>query len=567
MSLFYPTKREIGCTLFIISFLLLQLSLFAQTGSIGGIVKDKTTNESLLGANVIIEGTSLGAATDPEGRFIIRQVPAGQQTIRISYIGYSPIIQNITVIENRTVEEEFFLDANALEGEIVTITAQAEGQLSAINQQLTSNTIANIVSKARIEEMPDVNAAESIGRLPGVSIERSGGEANKVSIRGLEPKYNIITVNGVRVPSTGSDDRSVDLSLISSNMLDGITMKKAVTSDMDADALGGTVDLKLKEAPEGFHFNGSAQGGYNDLQDYYGNYNFTGSVSNRFFENKFGVILNLNVDNYDRSADKFQGDYIQTGSGENIVVQPNQIRLRDESVKRKRTGASILLDYKLVNGKITLNSFYNHLNTEALNRVNFMDLSHNSHYYDLEDREGNTSIFTGSVAIEQDFDWLKYDFAVSRTSSNYDSPDDLTWGFVQENGAFDTGGLYPGMDPHLIPSLQIIDTAITGYRSAFLFDTDRKENETALQLNIQMPVNINKDITGYIKFGTKFRWLDKMNDQEQYGRDYIQYGGVGLNNVIEPALGYLAENYPEDWNWQRDSALAATNAVFPISDF
>ena len=79
----------------------------------------------------------------------------------------------------------------AIEGEIAIVTAQAFGQRAAINQQLASNSVVNIVSAEKIEELPDATAAEAIGRLPGVSLKRSSGEANKVVIRGLSPKYNV----------------------------------------------------------------------------------------------------------------------------------------------------------------------------------------------------------------------------------------------------------------------------------------------------------------------------------------------------------------------------------------
>ena len=75
---------------------------------------------------------------------------------------------------------------------------------------------------------------------------RSAGEASKVVIRGLEPKFNAITINNVRIPSTAYDDRSVDLSMISTDMLSGIEVYKAITPDMDAEAVGGVVNLKIK---------------------------------------------------------------------------------------------------------------------------------------------------------------------------------------------------------------------------------------------------------------------------------------------------------------------------------
>ena len=121
----------------------------------------------------------------------------------------------LKVGEGENLKQDFKLVAVSIEGETVVVTAQASGQNAAINQQLASNTVTNVVSAARIQELPDANAAESVGRLPGVSVLRSGGEGTQIVIRGLQPKYNNVTVDGVRMASSNPNDRSVDLSMIS----------------------------------------------------------------------------------------------------------------------------------------------------------------------------------------------------------------------------------------------------------------------------------------------------------------------------------------------------------------
>ncbi len=498
-----------------------------------------------------------------DGRFIIRNIPIGKQTLVISYIGYNSISVELNVLASGNEEVDYFLEPKTLEGETIVITAQAQGQLSAINQQLSSNTIANIVAKDRIKELPDVNAAETIGRLPGVSIERYGGEATKISIRGLSPKYNLITVNGVRIPSTGDYDRSVDLSLISSNMLDGIILKIANTPDMDADVIGGTVDLKLKEAPDKFTSNISAQWGYNKLQSYYGNYNFTGSVSNRFFDGELGVIANLNLDNYDRSADKFNGEWAESNDLNNqTVVIPSKLILREETVNRDRTGGSLFLDYRIPAGKLTANGFYSSLASKNLNRINSMILSapgeSNRHYYEMEDRGGTTSILTGALGIEQDFSWMQYDFSGSLTDTKTNNPNERTWRFNQEANAFSTYNFPAGTDPRTIPQFANIDTALTRFAEVWIWDTNRKEKEGSTQFNLKFPASFGDDISGDFKVGAKFRWMSRNNDVEYHGRNGIQYGGSG-NEMLKA----LDSAYPD---WGVDS-LVQENGWLPISIF
>ena len=147
-----------------------------DNGKIKGLVLDRVTGNPLPYANVFLDGTSLGSSTDPKGNFLILDVPPGSYTIKIRYIGYKKLDQPIELVDGQSFERQFSLDPEALEGETANVTVQAEGQKAAINQQLSSKSIVNVVSSARIQELPDANAAESIGRLPGVSITRVGGK-------------------------------------------------------------------------------------------------------------------------------------------------------------------------------------------------------------------------------------------------------------------------------------------------------------------------------------------------------------------------------------------------------
>lgn len=570
-------RNHFNLLLFTLSILFTFSMLYAApSGKVQGFVLDSQTGDALPGANVVIEGTGFGAATDLSGKFSIPQVPVGSYQLSVTYMGYEDKVVPIEVSEGEITTQVINLNFRSIEGEVITVTAQVEGQVQAINQQLASNTISNVVSKARIKEMPDVNAAESIGRLPGVSINRSGGEANQVAIRGLSPKYNLVTVNGVRLPSASTsqgnslsvnsgdrsgNDRSADLSLISSNMIDGIELKKANTADMDADALGGTVDLKLKDAPEGMQINLAAQGGYNRLQDYYGNYSFTGNFSNRYMDSKLGVIANFNFDEYDRSADKIDIAYDPQNT-EPITILIQNLRMREETVKRGRRGGNLLFDYQIPLGKVSGNAFYNQLTWEGFFKINRLVASSgaesNRHFYDYEDRGGTTYLFTGSLGIEQDFGWISYDVGISRNQANTDNPGEQTWHFMQEAEAL-TNTVFPaGTDPRIVPTFQNIDTAKTRLSDVYVYDTKREENETAVQFNLKFPLSITKHINGYIKTGSKFRWLDRMNDVERYGRNGLQYGGTG-----NEMLTHLDQAYPE-WGVQD---YVDENGWLPITPF
>jgi outer membrane receptor protein involved in Fe transport len=236
-----------------------------SSSTIRGIVTDSLTSRTLVGANVFLVGTALGSATDIEGAYRIGSVPAGSYKLRVSYIGYIDREFDIVVEDDKTFTLNAGLIADVIQGMEVVVHGQAVGQAAAINQQITSNTIINVVSEEKIQELPDANAAEAIGRLPGVSILRSGGEANKVILRGLEDKFTNITIDGVKIPPTDATSRGVDLSTISQSSLSGIELYKAITSDKDGDALAGSINLVTKGAPDDQKMKIDLIGDYNNM--------------------------------------------------------------------------------------------------------------------------------------------------------------------------------------------------------------------------------------------------------------------------------------------------------------
>ena len=548
---YVPCLTLLLITIFCIPSTLLALSLdndiitqntkeIISSGSIYGFVKESITGEELIGANIIIKNTNKGTASDENGYYKIDGLESGYVTIIVSYLGFKKIEIDTLLANEQNLELNIYLEWEGVTGEEITVSAQARGQISAINQQLASNKITNIVAKDRILEMPDVNAAESIGRLPGISLQRSGGEANKVVIRGLSPKYNSVTINGVRVPSTDTDNRSIDLSLITNGMLDGIEVTKALTADQDADALGGAIDLKIRTADDDFQSNFQLQGGYTALQETYNNYNFSGSISNRFFNSVLGIIANINSDRYDRSADILNGGYNLKLVNDNNIVVVNSLRLNERYNERKRLGGSIILDYQLPNGEIVLNSIYNRLSNSGFGRNNFMNVASDIHSYTMEDNFNTTFISANSLTLEQEFRWFRYDFTISNTMSESKSPHDYSWEFREESARNavqeDTLGLYN------VPSIFRNDLTNTSfYRMSRTFRvTD--EDEKAYQINVEIPITLSDNISGFFKTGGKIRYLNRVNNQNQLSSGSTPYygGGADFRRSVAWGLSELA---------------------------
>jgi hypothetical protein len=355
-------------------------------GNVSGIVSESIDGETLIGVNLLIKGTSLGTSTDEYGEYIIRRIPEGEQILIVSYIGYESIERTINVISEETTVINFTLKPQTFEGQEVVVSSQASGQKSAINEQINSRTIKNVVSAEKIRELPDASAATAISRLPGVSLE--GGD--KIVLRGIKASMNAITVNGIQLPSTSMNDRATNLGFISSNMLAGIDVTKAITPDMDANAIGGTVNLRLQEAPEDLRFDFLMEGSYNTQDETADNYQIWGSVSNRFLKNKLGVFVQLNANRSNGGGDYSQAQYgIQNVTDEvlpygeavyamNSFVYGDQVRITEQ------TGGNLILDFKLSNTKIALQNTYAATNNNYTGHLDRLLLADGERRFDTD---------------------------------------------------------------------------------------------------------------------------------------------------------------------------------------
>ena len=513
-------------------FLLINISAFAAETSIEGTVKDAKTGEPLFGANVMLVGTSMGAATNMDGKYSISNVIPGAYSISATYIGYKSVKEKLVIKNGETVKFNFQLEPVGVEGKTVIVTAQASGQQSAINQQLASDQIVNVVSAAKIQELPDANAAESIGRLPGISVTRSGGEGTEVVIRGLSPKYNEIMVDGIKMSATSTGDRSVDLSMISSNMLDGIEVSKTVTPDMDADVLGGTVNFEMREAkvkePGIPIFSLLAQGGYNNLSDVYNkwnNYKYVGSVEDRFFKERLGIFAQIDVERKNLSSNEMGASYDQLYH-DYVSYQTTGINLYDISRDRQRYNGAFVVDYQLPNGKIKLTNFFSTGNTTAIDRGESYDVNENTRHFTLSNPSGKLGIITNGINYQQKVSIFNVDARISHSYSETNNPNNWEASFLQSPINISQFSSVAQLNPKTVAAAATNDLSNT-YLSVFT-NTKEFSRERAFtgSLDLKTNVTLNDEISAEIKFGGKLRYQERRYDYDYY-YGTLTAGGAG----------------------------------------
>jgi TonB-dependent receptor len=417
---FYKVQNKVILLFIFIAVLLFQSLSFAQSGygKIQGTVTDTTTGNILFGANLWLEGTSLGAASDIDGEYLIIGVPVGSYKLIVRYIGYEQKEIFIQVQANRILQLDISLVTQVIEGEEITVTGQAQGQMEAINLQLTSNTIKNVVSSDQIRELPDDNAATALSRLPGVSLMNG----DEVVIRGMEAKLNQVMINGIQLPSTNMETRSTNLGFISSSMLSGIEVIKAITPDMDANTIGGVVNLKLREAPSDLHFDILTQGNYNYTDVNFNNYKLWGSVSNRFFDDQFGVLLQANADRSDGGNQTASIGLTRDGSS-NLAYGQSAYLTNSANFGYGRSivdisGGSLIMDYKLPNGKIVLqNTYAGNLTDQRNNRIG-LDFGGTAVHYTVDRNKFGRDLWINALQAENNFGDIKLEASLAHSSTN-----------------------------------------------------------------------------------------------------------------------------------------------------
>jgi len=494
--------------------------------SIEGSVKDAQTGDPLPGANVVLVGTAFGSSADINGNYTIRGVPPGSYTIRVTYVGYKSVSLPLQVAEGTNIRQEFKLTAVSIEGETVVVTAQAYGQNAAINQQLSSNAVTNVVSAARIQELPDANAAESVGRLPGVSVLRSGGEGTQIVIRGLQPKYNTVTVDGVRLASSNPNDRSTDLSMISPLSLEGIEVSKTVTADQDADVLGGSVNFTMREAKgeqPGLGYSLLVQGGYNGLTDAYhkyNNYRYVGSLDGRFFDQQLGVFAQADLERRNLTSNQLGASFTNLG---NSVVDylTNSVSLNDVARDRQRENGTLVLDYRLPAGKISLSNFFSTGATDVQNRGETFNTS-NTQNYSFAYSNSTLNLITNSLTLEHEIPLFHMLMRLSHTYSETKDPDDWTVGFLQSPAGLSQFSGKTNVLPSQVNQAAVIDPTTTDLNSLINTSSFSRERAYTASLDLDRTLTFTDAVSAVIKFGAKYRYQTRSYTQDQYT-------GQGLN--------------------------------------
>nr|MBM3932325.1 hypothetical protein [Sphingomonadales bacterium] len=203
----------------------LPLSVWAQTASLTGIVRDKSTNETLIGAAVLVKGTTNGSSTDLDGKYLISGINAGKVTLVVQYLGYNSLeVSGVMASVGKTERMDLYLDPSFTALSEVKVEAEAlKTTVSAIQlMQKNSASLMDGTSSDQIKKSPDRNTADVLKRSSGTTIQ----DGKYAIVRGLNERYNLALVNGAMLPGSEPDKKVFSFDIFPAGMLDNLIIIK-----------------------------------------------------------------------------------------------------------------------------------------------------------------------------------------------------------------------------------------------------------------------------------------------------------------------------------------------------
>ncbi|KFZ39033.1 hypothetical protein HR45_01145 [Shewanella mangrovi] len=319
------------------------LSMPAVAAEIKGQIID-STGAAIQGVPVTLTGMSRVQLSDASGQFSFANLPAGDYQLQAGR--EQGVTEQISLTAEQLYQTSVTLaDANI---EHLSVIGQSGALSRSLSAQRNADNFITVSSADAIGEFPDSNAAESLQRMAGLSIERDQGEGRFVRVRGLSPDLNAVTYNGSTLPAPESGTRAVALDVIPSDLLESLTVTKTLTPDMDADSLGGSVDIKSLSAfdKEGRFTKFTAEGSFDEHESAYGN-KLAATYSDRYAlsgsDDDFGMALAAS-----NALRKFGSDNVETGGkwdiGDSDLLE--KVQMRDYQIERERLGLAANFDWR-----------------------------------------------------------------------------------------------------------------------------------------------------------------------------------------------------------------------------
>jgi TonB-dependent receptor len=538
----------------------------ASTGGLQGRIQEKSSGIALSGATVSVGGQL--TRTDNSGQFRVSGLVPGEYTLTVDFLGYKQQVSRVTIKRGEVSRADMSLTATSdpsaamtqAEPQVIEVRSQRGAQALALNQQRSSGNYANIVSADLLGQFPDNNIAEATQRIPGVSIERDQGEGRYVTVRGAPKEYTTVSLNGVPLANPDQASRGVELDTIPADVISALEVTKALTPDMDGDAIAGNINIRTQSAFDRSGTTLRASAGAGRFE--YGpgiNQRSSLTVGDRFgADRNIGLLFSGSQSKQGRFTDNVENLFASSGSR----ILPTEVQVKDYEGLRTRTGLSGRLDVRFDADNLIsfiasdarfqdrefrdnlLTTFSGH--TASSNET--IGEARATFDKELRERTYNKSIRTFNLNGEHWLDGWKANWQASRSLAkkvteprdqfifrstvtpnvayDYTNPDFPAWKILGRTDAPATGFVLP--------------ESWFGFRRYNVRREQNDEKEDALRLDLNQGQKWLGSDEGQVQVGLRMRMRDKSFDDERFrnsnAADFAKTG-VTMSGMLCSDLG------------------------------
>lgn len=502
-----------------------------STGTISGTVVDSVRGEFLNGAIIRIVDSQRSTRSDREGRFSFSGLEAGGYEIEVDYLGYDIQRLEVSLGSSAGSQVQIAMVATGVVEDRVLVRAIRDQQTRELNQQRAADNIINVISSDSIGRFPDGNVAEALARVAGVAVQRDQGEGRYISVRGTPIEFNGVSVNGVTLPAPDGGTSAVDLDTIPTDVVSSIEITKALMPNMDADSIGGNINIitrgaldsdgPIKRVSAGLGRNEQG-GGKNER------YNLT--LGNQYNNRTVGALFSASYTSTERQTDNYENSF---GSNDGQIF-PEEVEFKDYELTRERYALDGRLDF-LVSDNMNffvsgLHSVFKDDEFRHALLLEYDDYAPGSNptvgtatdvafTRELRHRRVENTINSFSFGGEMFLDRATLDFTAAYTEAEqvypirnyliYEFSDelDVDYNFSSPNNpVWTVAGGQPnqlGLDPS--------GYEFAEYQNRASISTDENLSFAA---NISMPMSFGRGI-GELKFGMKYVTKEKTRDEDR----------------------------------------------------
>ena len=568
-------KFYLQITFWINSLLILLVSsINLQAGVIQGKIVDAVSHEPVVGAVITVEDhKNHVTVSDLYGNYRIENLQVGKFVIHAKSLGFeNSYTQELEITSfDQTITFDIYIKPVNTQINEVQITGKTslESDAGARESEKVASNVVNIISAKAIEMLPDLNVANVMQRVSGISmVKNSSGNNSQVIIRGMPPRYNTTLINGISIPGTSESKSSVSLDIFPSVFVGRVEVIKAPTPDNEGDAIGGIVNIEMKNAPDTAVLLLDVATGTNEMLLENGFYTFdyhvvndknpaqihgpyyqtspsdfptanlvlnhiqappdflgTLSYGNRFLNKKLGLLIS---GTYQNTYQEVINDYYSTEDSSSTIklTSKNMAKLCNQI---NRIGVVAKLDYH-INTKNQISIYNNFFSLDEIRTRNERDTSYEINwgrvyyyqYTNLDKSNLENLVLQGKHQIS---DHLNLDWSMVYSAGNSVSPDLVT--------VATTRSIHPTIEP------------------LYLSYSDAVDRQWQWNSNSQKSAYINIDyktllFNHFFEFKTGGMAIDKysLNNENDYARPFLFTIKYPNPNVISIYSHNLLDTMP-----------------------